>query len=223
MPIVYNAWTINIKWTITEKYLAYFVVHIWRFFFDYKCSKKEFTGSIFEMIDYSNGTICKINFSVMKTHKKKIRLCFYYMQNWLAPLKWKLKITEWLRLEGISAGHLVQPPTQAATSITDFPGKLLKISTQGDSTTSITHIVKECFLIFRWNFLYASLCPLPLALSLDTTGKSLTPSSLHPLFKYLYTMIRSPWTFYSSGWTSLSQSLPALLTSLRRRDAAVPW
>ena len=37
-----------------------------------------------------------------------------------------------------------------------------------------------------------SLCPLPLVLSLGTTEKSLAPSSLHPPFRYSYTLTRSP-------------------------------
>ena len=37
---------------------------------------------------------------------------------------------------------------------------------------------KKVFLMFKWNFLYFSLYPLPLALSSGTTGKSLAPSSL---------------------------------------------
>ena len=35
---------------------------------------------------------------------------------------------------------------------------------------------KKFFLVFSWSFLCFSLCPLPLVLSLGTTGKSLTPS-----------------------------------------------
>jgi len=37
--------------------------------------------------------------------------------------------------------------------------------------------VKKFFLMFRQNFLFFSLCPLPLVLSLGTTEKSLAPSS----------------------------------------------
>jgi len=42
---------------------------------------------------------------------------------------------------------------------------------------SVTLRVKKLFLMFRRNFLYFSLCPLPLVLSLGTTEKSLAPSS----------------------------------------------
>jgi len=42
---------------------------------------------------------------------------------------------------------------------------------------SVTLKVKKFFLVFRWNFLCFSLCPLPLVLSLGTTEKSLAPYS----------------------------------------------
>jgi len=42
---------------------------------------------------------------------------------------------------------------------------------------SVTLRGKKFFHIFSWNFLCFSLCPLPLVLSLGTTGKSLAPSS----------------------------------------------
>ena len=59
------------------------------------------------------------------------------------------------------------------------------ISRDGDSTASlgslgqgsVTLRGKKFFLIFSWSFLCSSLCPLPLVLSLGTTGKSLAPSS----------------------------------------------
>lgn len=49
---------------------------------------------------------------------------------------------------------------------------------------------KMCLLMFTWNLLCFSLCPLPLIMSLGTTEKSLNTSSLHPSFRYLYTCIR---------------------------------
>ena len=65
------------------------------------------------------------------------------------------------------------------------------ISREGDSTAplgslgqgSVTLRGKKFFLGFRRNFLCFSLCPLPLVLSLGTTGKSLAPSSWHPPFR----------------------------------------
>ena len=40
---------------------------------------------------------------------------------------------------------------------------------------SVTLRGKKFFLIFSWSFLCFSLCPLPLVLSLGTTGQSLAP------------------------------------------------
>jgi len=42
---------------------------------------------------------------------------------------------------------------------------------------SVTLTVKHFFLMFVWKFLYSSLCPLPLVLSLFTTEKKLLPST----------------------------------------------
>jgi len=56
---------------------------------------------------------------------------------------------------------------------------------------SVTIQVKKFFLVFRWNFLCFSLCPLPLVLSLGTTEKSLAPSSRHPPSRYLSAFLRS--------------------------------
>ena len=83
---------------------------------------------------------------------------------------------------------------------------LLRISKDGDSMISlgslchcsVTLTVKKLCLMFRQSLPYCSLCPLPLVLSLGTTGKSLAPSSLHPPFSYLWTFVRSPWSFLFS-------------------------
>ena len=71
--------------------------------------------------------------------------------------------------------------------------RVLNISREGDSTAplgslfqcSVTLRGKKFFLMFRRNFLWPSLCPLPLVLSLDTTEKSLAPSSWHPPFRFV--------------------------------------
>jgi len=73
---------------------------------------------------------------------------------------------------------------------------------------SVICTVKKCFLMSRWNCLCCSLCPLPLVLSQGTTEKSLAPSCLHPPFRYLYKLMKSPWAFSSPGWTV--SALPAL-------------
>jgi len=62
---------------------------------------------------------------------------------------------------------------------------VLNISREGDSSTSlgslfqgsVTFTVKKFFLMLKWNFIYSSLCPLRLVLSLGTKGKSLAPSA----------------------------------------------
>ena len=79
-------------------------------------------------------------------------------------------------------------------------GWFLNIFKDGDSTTpldnlcqcSVSLTAKQCFLIFRWSHLCFSVCPLPLVLLLDTTEKSLAPSSLHPPFRRLCTLMRFP-------------------------------
>lgn len=57
---------------------------------------------------------------------------------------------------------------------------------------SVTRTVKMCFLMFRQNLLCSTWCPVPLAPAHGTTEKSLAPSSLHLLLRYLYTLIRLP-------------------------------
>lgn len=50
---------------------------------------------------------------------------------------------------------------------------------------------KNVFLTLKWNFLYFSLHPLSLTLSLDTLGKTQAPSSLRSPIRYLSTLLRS--------------------------------
>ena len=52
--------------------------------------------------------------------------------------------------------------------------------------------LKIFFLMFTWNILCSSLCPLLLILSLRTVEKSLAPSTLYQLFRYLQALIKSP-------------------------------
>ena len=60
---------------------------------------------------------------------------------------------------------------------------------------------------------HSGLCPLTLVLALGTTAKSLAPSSLHPPFRYLYTLIRSPQS------SSPDRTVPALSASPHSRGA----
>ena len=85
--------------------------------------------------------------------------------------------------------HLVQPPCRSRVTYSRLHRtsyrQVFNISREGDSTTSLGSLFqcsvtlrgKKFFLMFRRNFLCFSLCPLPLVLSLGTTGKSLAPSS----------------------------------------------
>lgn len=57
---------------------------------------------------------------------------------------------------------------------------------------------------FRENLLCFGLCPWPLILSLSTTEKSWTPSSLQLPFRSLQTFVRSPW---SLAFTRLCSSI----------------
>ena len=62
-----------------------------------------------------------------------------------------------------------------------MPRWLLKIFKEETPTASlgnlcqcsITHTVRTCFLMARWNLLCSGLCPLPLVLALGTAEKSL--------------------------------------------------
>ena len=67
--------------------------------------------------------------------------------------------------------------------------RVLNISREGDSITSLGSLFqgsvtlrgKKFFLMFSWNFLCFSLCPLPLVLSLGTTERVWArPPDTHP-------------------------------------------
>ena len=89
---------------------------------------------------------------------------------------------------GTSVGHLVQPSCRTRVTYSKLhrtlSRRVLNISREGDSTTPLGSLFQCCvtlrekkfFLMFSWNFLCFSLCPLPLVLSLGTTEKSLAPS-----------------------------------------------
>lgn len=57
--------------------------------------------------------------------------------------------------------------------------------------TKSKQLPRRCFLVFRWNSLCFNLCTLPLVLSMNTTDKSLAPSSSFLLNRHFYTPIRS--------------------------------
>lgn len=82
--------------------------------------------------------------------------------------------------------------------------RVLNASREGDPTTSPGNHPhsKTCFLTFKWKFLCFNLLSLPCCLSLGTTEKSMTPSSLLPPIRYSDTLIRSPMSFLFFGLTS---------------------
>lgn len=76
------------------------------------------------------------------------------------------------------------------------------------SRWSVTLTVKICFLTFWQNPLFSWLCLLLLVLPLGKTAKRLTPSSLHPSFRYLYILMRSPLSSLFSGLKQFQSSQP---------------
>ena len=67
----------------------------------------------------------------------------------------------------------------------------------------------KVFSYFKWNFLYFNLCLLPFLLSLNTTEKSLAPSSLLPEQVFIH-MDKIPpihFCFWLNSLSSLSLSL----------------
>ena len=88
------------------------------------------------------------------------------------------RIMEWKGSEGTSVGHLVQPSCRSRVTYSRLHGTSsrwgLNTSREADSTTSLGSLFqcsvtlrgKKFFLVFSWNFLCFSLCPLPLVLSL---------------------------------------------------------
>ena len=110
------------------------------------------------------------------------------------------RITEWLTLEETSEGHLVQNSATAGSPRASCPGPCpagflitpcMETSQPLWVPCSSSHSHSKSFLMFRWSIICFTVCPLPLVLSLSTTGNSLAPS-LYPRFIYLYTLIRFP-------------------------------
>lgn len=110
-------------------------------------------------------------------------------------------ITEGLWLKGTLEIICFKPLAQAEPPRTDCPHdiqmaldylqgwRLHNILNKPEPMLPHPHSKKMCFLMFRWNLLYFSLCPLPLVLSLANTEKSLVLSSLHPPLRYLYILV----------------------------------
>lgn len=102
-----------------------------------------------------------------------------------------LRTTEWLSLAGASGDHLIPASAQSKVNhnrlLRSVFIQTLKTLKDGATTQtvwanwsccSITLIVKKCFLILN------VLCPLSLFHSLNTTEKSLIPTSLFLSYQY---------------------------------------
>lgn len=110
---------------------------------------------------------------------------------------WSIVHSHWLRV-GLTAGG--------------YPGLcpvwfwiFLRTSFHNLFQCLITLKVKYCFLKLKQDFLYLSLHPLPLLLSLGTTEKNLALSSYCPI-RYLLYIDRCPWAFSFPDWTVLALS-----------------
>lgn len=88
----------------------------------------------------------------------------------------------------------VQIPAQGRMSYSRLPmamsSQVLNVSRDGDSTAHlgkpqclVTFTIKKFFLMFKLNFQYFNLCPVPLVLWLATTQKSPAPAFLLSLIR----------------------------------------
>ena len=158
-----------------------------------------YTGTYWKKTYYSTKKWLKLGTngicdSKLRAYKKSLEIW-----QWLTDRRNRgnHRITKWSGLEGTSVGHPFQPPCRSRVTYSRLHSTssrwVLNISREGDSTTSlgslgqgsVTLRGKKFFLVFSWNFLCFSLCPLPLVLMLGTTEKSLAPSSWPPPCRYL--------------------------------------
>lgn len=85
--------------------------------------------------------------------------------------------------------------------------QFFNICKEGDSTASgqpvtvLTHPQSKCFLIFRWNILCFSLCPLLSILSLSTEHQWEEPVSTLSAHSLHTQGWEIPWASSSLGWT----------------------
>lgn len=117
-------------------------------------------------------------------------------------------ITNGLRWKGTPGDSPVQPPPPKHGQITaDCSGTKFSqvMSTTKDpplwKTSSVWPFSLEKIwgLMFKYS-LYFILCPLYLVLSLNSTEKSLAPSSSHPSELFIH-ICKIPWTLSAQGWT----------------------
>lgn len=184
-----NAKNLNTEWYFTledfsfRKYLGITLSHVpWSYSIK-KILNRQQSGLPVSLTTYILMYLCRTS-SHGRQDRQKIEQVFH-------------RITDWLRLESNPRGHLVQLQTKFTRTMSTRP---LNVSKCRDSSASLSKLFQysvtltiiKCFFKFRWNFLWSSLCPLPLVLSVDITNKSLDPPSLHPTFRFLYTLIKSP-------------------------------
>lgn len=101
-----------------------------------------------------------------------------------------------LHISRVIPGHIVQVFMWTALDKLQW-GRLLSLS--GKSVSVLSHLhSKEFILVFRWNFLCISLCPLPLILLLSTTKYSPNSILLTPSLQYLQILIKSPFSSHLS-------------------------
>lgn len=101
-----------------------------------------------------------------------------------------------------------KPPSQAWPPIT-MPRQFLIISKDGGTTTPLGNLyqclvtlrVKKCFLMLWQSLLCFIFVPIATGNVTGHHWKELALSSLHPLFRYVHTLIRFPWAFSSADWT----------------------
>lgn len=84
--------------------------------------------------------------------------------------------------------HLKQVAQEdAQVSFENLPGGDSIVSSNNLFQRKLLYYVKKCFLVFRWNCLGSSICPLPLLLSLVSTQKSLLHLSCNLLQVFIPT------------------------------------
>jgi len=134
------------------------------------------------------------------------------------------RITEGLRLEGTSGviwstpplkqGHLEQAVQDHVQAVFEYlqgwrlhhlPGQPVPVLGHSHSEKVFPDVQREPPVFLRGNLLCFSLCPLPLVLSLGTTEKYLSLSSLHSPFRYLCTLIRSSLRLLQAEQSQLPQ------------------
>lgn len=90
----------------------------------------------------------------------------------------------------------------------DLCSRVLNASTDRDCTDFLSNLLGTLrnkmfffFLIFRWNFLYFSFCPLSLLRLLNTTERSMSPCSLSVINSNMFPSVFLPFSSLNSPST----------------------